>query len=181
MVKLLGAACTAFVIPILGFLSYFSLFMPLKLAFSSMMLPYSQMLERQVVGNLFYRSVAGTVDVKESIGQIALSLLFYIVFAGACFFCSFIATKLKRRWCRNTLRIAILLGVLLLISANALTQSYWWLIISLRGLPIVLCATLGIYLYQLYIKGDSGYLPFLRLRFLPKWHWTFMRIIMVLS
>jgi hypothetical protein len=156
MAGLLGAGFTAFVVPTLCFLFYFSFFISLKQAFHSMMLPYIQIFESQVVANNFYRLVAGTLDVKASIGQVALSVMFYLIFAGFGFLCSFMTLRLRSRWCRITVYFVIVLGGFSVITFHALTQPYWWLNISLRGLPIVLCAALATYLYQVYANADSG-------------------------
>jgi hypothetical protein len=147
---------SGFIIPSLGFLTYFSRFMPAKQALSSMMLQYKQIFDMRVTNNSFYRTIAGTLDIKQSLVEIGWSLILYDFLALFGLFCAFLILKLLPKALRIAATIIIVSGFLAAIIGYAQSQPYFWVQISLRGLPIVLCATVGVYVYRFYKNQDQN-------------------------
>jgi hypothetical protein len=144
------AGISGFVIPSLGFLAYFSRFMPASQALSSMMLQYRQIFDMRVIDNNFYRTVSGTLDIKQSLVEIGWSLILYDFLALLGLLCAFLILKLPQKTLRIAATIIIVSGFLAAIVVYARSQPYFWMQISLRSLPLVLCVAVGVHAYGFY-------------------------------
>ena len=146
-----AAAFSGFTIPILGFLTYFSLFMPLHHAYSSIMQQYKQMFEMRVVTNNFYRMVAGTLDIKESLTKVVQSIIFYDLLAVLGLLCAYLIVRIPlKRW-RIAAAVTIGIGLFTAVTIHALNEPYLWLHVAFSGLPVVLCVAIGFQLYKILI------------------------------
>jgi hypothetical protein len=147
-----AAAFSGFTLPILGFLAYFSIFMPFHTAFSSIMQQYKQMFEMRVVNNNFYRMIAGTLDIKESLTKVVQSILFYDLLAVLGLACAYLIVKIRFKGWRIAACATIGLGLFTAVTMHALNEPYLWLYVAFSGLPVVLCAAIGFQIFQILRK-----------------------------